>query len=73
MHLKYIKSTKYESGHVMFFCCKSGGGKFTEHDEAALSAFCSHIAVQFFPDEQSFESILAFVRNQMTLPEGVLF
>merc|ERR1712046_172520 len=49
---------------------KEGGGKFTEHDEAALSAFCSHIAVQFFPDEQSFESILGFVRNQMTLPEG---
>ena len=41
------------------------------HDEAALSAFCSHIAVQFFPEDQSFESVLGFVRNQMTLPEGV--
>jgi hypothetical protein len=27
--------------------------------------------VQFFPEDQSFESVLGFVRNQMTLPEGV--
>ena len=55
--------------HVVTFC--SGGDKFTASDEAALSAFCSHIAVQFFPEDQSFESVLGFVRNQMTLPEGV--